>query len=156
MDCSVNYILVWPSASYPRQSTHICDDGSSYASRGQGILKREVLLYHWPPVWLVWNQLYDNWKLFIYLQNKLIQTSQTGGQGILKREVLLYHWPPVWLVWYQLYDNWIFFSFYLQNRLIQTNHTGGQWYSDTSPLVFPAEAHAHFWRPLVCAINILR
>jgi hypothetical protein len=26
----------------------------------QGILKGEVSLYHWPPVWLVWNQLYDN------------------------------------------------------------------------------------------------
>jgi hypothetical protein len=44
----------------------------------QGILKREVSLYHWPPVWLVWNQLYDNWQFF--LQNRLIQTSQTGGQ----------------------------------------------------------------------------
>ena len=28
--------------------------------------------------------------------------------------------------------------FYLQKRLIQTSQTGGQWYSDTSPLVFPA------------------
>jgi len=26
----------------------------------QGILKVEVSLYHWPPVWLVWNLLYDN------------------------------------------------------------------------------------------------
>jgi hypothetical protein len=25
----------------------------------QGILKGEVSLYRWPPVWLVWNQLYD-------------------------------------------------------------------------------------------------
>ncbi len=32
----------------------------------QGILKGEVSLYHWPPVWLVLNQLYDNWRfLFI-------------------------------------------------------------------------------------------
>jgi hypothetical protein len=30
------------------------------------------------------------------------------------------------------------FLFYFQNRLIQTSQTGGQWYSDTSPLVFPA------------------
>ncbi len=30
------------------------------------------------------------------------------------------------------------FCFYLQNRLIQTSQTGGQWYSDASPLVFPA------------------
>jgi hypothetical protein len=30
------------------------------------------------------------------------------------------------------------FCFYLQNSLIQTSQTGGQWYSDTSPLIFPA------------------
>jgi len=44
----------------------------SFKSRrpiGQGIQNGEVSLYHWPPVWLVWNQ-----------QNRLIQTSQTGGQ----------------------------------------------------------------------------
>jgi hypothetical protein len=47
----------------------------------QGILKGEVSQYHWPPVWLVWNQLYDCWQfLFFYFQNRLIQTSQTGGQ----------------------------------------------------------------------------
>ncbi len=46
----------------------------------QGILKREVSLYHWPPVWLVWNRLYDNLHLF-YFQNRQIQTSLTGGQG---------------------------------------------------------------------------
>ncbi len=27
----------------------------------QGTQKGEVSLYYWPPVWLVWNQLYDNW-----------------------------------------------------------------------------------------------
>ncbi len=36
------------------------------------------------------------------------------------------------------------FCFYLQNRPIQTGQTGGQWYSDTSPLVFPARP---FHRP---------
>jgi hypothetical protein len=46
----------------------------------QGILKGEVSLYHWPPVWLVWNQLYDNWQFLIFLQNRLIQISRTGGQ----------------------------------------------------------------------------
>ncbi len=45
---------------------------------GQGILKGEVSLYQWPPVWLVWNQLYDYWQFCFYLQNRLIQTSQTG------------------------------------------------------------------------------
>ncbi len=46
-------------------------------SLSHGILKGEVLQYHWP-VWLAWNRLYDNWQFF--LQNRLIQTSQTGGQ----------------------------------------------------------------------------
>ncbi len=45
---------------------------------GQGILKGEVSPYHWPPVWLVWNQTTDNF--CFYLQNRLIQTNQTGGQ----------------------------------------------------------------------------
>jgi len=42
--------------------------------------KGEVSLYNWPPVWLVWNHLYDYWQFLFYLQNRLIQTSQTGGQ----------------------------------------------------------------------------
>jgi hypothetical protein len=39
----------------------------------------QEILVHWPPVWLVWNQLYADWQLF-WFQNSLIQTSQTGGQ----------------------------------------------------------------------------
>jgi len=27
-----------------------------------GILKGEVSLYHWPPVWLVWISLFCKWK----------------------------------------------------------------------------------------------
>ncbi len=45
----------------------------------QGILKRSITV-HLPLVWLVWNQLYDNWLFCFYLQNRLIQTSKTGGQ----------------------------------------------------------------------------
>jgi hypothetical protein len=33
----------------------------------QGILKGEVFLYPWPPVWLVWNQLNDNWQFFVFI-----------------------------------------------------------------------------------------
>ncbi len=46
----------------------------------QGILKGEVSLYGWPPVWLVWNQLYDNRQFLFYLQNRVIPTGQAGGQ----------------------------------------------------------------------------
>jgi len=45
----------------------------------QGILKGEVSLYYWLPVWLVWNRMRTEIFCF-YLQNRLIQTSQTGGQ----------------------------------------------------------------------------
>jgi hypothetical protein len=36
------------------------DMNGEYGTR-QGILKGEVSLYGWPPVWLVCNQLYDYW-----------------------------------------------------------------------------------------------
>ena len=45
----------------------------------QGILKGEVSPYYWLPVWLVWNRMRTEIFCF-YLQNRLIQTSQTGGQ----------------------------------------------------------------------------
>jgi len=31
----------------------------------RGILKGEVSLYHWPPVWLIRNQLYEYWQFLI-------------------------------------------------------------------------------------------
>ncbi len=42
----------------------------SKRSSFQGILKWEVSLYHWTPVWLVWNQLYGNWKFFFLFENQ--------------------------------------------------------------------------------------
>jgi len=47
---------------------------------GQGILKGELSLFCWPPVWLVWNQLYDNWQFLFLFAKHAIQTGQTGGQ----------------------------------------------------------------------------
>ncbi len=47
----------------------------------QGILKGEVSLYHWPPVWLVQNQLYDYWQ-FLFLFAK-----QTNPKQSVKQEV---------------------------------------------------------------------
>ncbi len=43
----------------------------------QGILKGEVLLYCWPPVWLVWNQLYDSWQ-FLFLFVKQTNPNQSN------------------------------------------------------------------------------
>ncbi len=66
--------------SLPKVSSNIADSTLhsilSIESLIQGILKG-ISLYHWPPIWLVWNQL---WQLKFFLQNRLLQTSQTGGQ----------------------------------------------------------------------------
>jgi hypothetical protein len=53
----------------------------------QGALKGEVSLYCWPPVWLDWNQLYDNWQ-FLFLFEK--QTNPTG-QTLLSTKA---QWTP--------------------------------------------------------------
>ncbi len=48
----------------------------------QGILHREVSLYHWPPVWLVWNQLYDNWQ-FLFLFAKWTDPNQSNRRSMV-------------------------------------------------------------------------
>ncbi len=49
----------------------------------QGILKGEVSLYHWPPVWLVWNQLYDNW-YFLFLFAKHTNPNQSNRRSTVQ------------------------------------------------------------------------
>jgi hypothetical protein len=49
----------------------------------QGILKGEVSLYHWPPVWLVWNQLYENWQ-FLFLFAKQTNPNQSNGRSTVQ------------------------------------------------------------------------
>jgi len=53
----------------------------------QGILKGEVSLYCWPPVWLVWNQLYDNWQ-FLFLFAK-----QTNPNQSTRRSTVQWYFP---------------------------------------------------------------
>ncbi len=43
----------------------------------QGILEGEVSLHSWPPVWLVWNQLYDYWQ-FLFLFAKWTNPNQSN------------------------------------------------------------------------------
>ncbi len=50
---------------------------------GQGILKEEVSLYHWPPVWLVWNQLYEYWQ-FLFLFAKLTNPNQSNRRSMVQ------------------------------------------------------------------------
>ncbi len=49
----------------------------------QGLLKREVSLYCWPPVWLVWNQLYDNWQ-FLFLFEKQTSPNQSNRRSMVQ------------------------------------------------------------------------
>ncbi len=47
------------------------------------ILKGEVSLYRWPPVWLVWNQLHDNWQ-FLFLFAKQTNPNQSNRRSMVQ------------------------------------------------------------------------
>jgi len=49
----------------------------------QGILKGEVSLYCWPPVWLVWNQLYEYWQ-FSFLFAKQTNLNQSNRRSTVQ------------------------------------------------------------------------
>ncbi len=49
----------------------------------QGILKGEVPLYGWPPVWLVWNQLYNNWQV-LFLFAKQTNPNQSNRRSTVQ------------------------------------------------------------------------
>ncbi len=54
-----------------------------YEGRGivrQGILKGDVSLYHWPPVWLIWISRFANKNKNCQLSYSWFKTSQTGGK----------------------------------------------------------------------------
>ncbi len=46
-------------------------------------LKGEVSLYHWPPVWLVWNHLYGNWQ-FWFLFAKQNNPNQSNRRSTVQ------------------------------------------------------------------------
>ncbi len=48
-----------------------------------GNTKREVSQYRWPPVWLVWNQLYDNWQ-FLFLFAKQTNPNQSNRRSMVQ------------------------------------------------------------------------
>ncbi len=49
----------------------------------QGILKGEVSLYHWPPVWQVWNPLYD-YSQFLFLFAKQTNPNQSNRRSTVQ------------------------------------------------------------------------
>ncbi len=82
----------------------------------RGILKREVSLYLWPPVWLVWNQLYDNWQ-FLFLFAK-----QSN-----RRSTVQWYFPfsVPWSSWW-----WYLVLFNFQSSMILAVKTGGLHYKN--------------------------
>jgi len=48
-----------------------------------GILKREVSVYHCPPVWLLWNRLYDSWQ-FLFLFAKQTNPNQSNRRSTVQ------------------------------------------------------------------------
>jgi len=54
-----------------------------------GILKEELSLYCWPPVWLVWNQLHDYWQ-FLFLFAKQTNSNQSN-----RRSMVQWYLPPL-------------------------------------------------------------
>ncbi len=76
--------LVWKQRVF--LNSLVCHFQSASASSGsqawildQGTLKGEVSLYHWPPVLLVWNQLYGNWH-FLFLFAKQMNPNQSNSR----------------------------------------------------------------------------
>ncbi len=84
---------VWPMC-FKHQSIHReranmhSPDIACTTAFDQGILKGEVSLYHWPPVWLVWNQLYDN-RQFLFLFAKQTYLNQSN-----RRSMVQWYFPP--------------------------------------------------------------
>jgi hypothetical protein len=81
------------------------------AHPGKGILKGEVSLYHWPPIWLVWKQLYGNWQ-FLFLFAKQTNPNQWNRkstvQWYLPLKYILAHLSPS-------YGWWNYYSWYSRN-----------------------------------------
>jgi hypothetical protein len=117
----------------------------------QGILKGEVSQYRWPPVWMVWNHLYDNRHFFVFAK-------QTNPNQSNRRSMVQWYFPLQYSLIMSNAGNtkggsiivlltfcltglestaWLLTFFFLQNRLIKTSQTGGELYSSTSPFSIP-------------------
>ncbi len=71
------------------------------------MLKGEVLLYHWPPVWLVWNLLYDYWQ-FLFLFAKQTNPNQSN-----RRSTVQWYFPPLVFPGIKIIILHLVFSFFL-------------------------------------------
>jgi hypothetical protein len=60
-----------------------CSTTCARKNFSQGILKGKESLYCWPPVWLVWNQLYDYWQ-FLFLFAKQTNPNQSNRKSTVQ------------------------------------------------------------------------
>ncbi len=77
-------ILIKPSEDSSVKVNKIKIAKKNIWKNGQGILKGEVSLYHWPPVWLVWNKLYVNWHYFLFLFAKQTNPNQSNRRSMVQ------------------------------------------------------------------------
>jgi hypothetical protein len=84
--CNWKSIISWTVCPLTKLHTIFVTLRVPYQERDysfQGILKGEVSLYRWPPVWLVWNQLYDNWQL-LFLFAKQTNPNQSNRRSMVQ------------------------------------------------------------------------
>ncbi len=88
-DCELTNELApkWRFVGETQRPTNKCSGGSQDCCIEQILLKGEVSLYQWPPVWLVWNQLHDYWQiLFLFAK-------QTNPNQSNRRSTVQWYFP---------------------------------------------------------------
>ncbi len=86
------FLRPWQQA-FPGHLSNVYTQAQEPANRlGREYLKEEVSLYRWPPVWLVWNQLYDYWQFLFLLFLFAIQTNPNQSKQEVNGTVIL---PPL-------------------------------------------------------------
>ncbi len=84
---SKNVIFLFSLKDLSAKMTNVLVQQSTKHRQDQGTLKGEVSLYRWPPVWLVGNQLYENWQ-FLFLFAK-----QTNPNRSNRRSTVQWYFP---------------------------------------------------------------
>ncbi len=86
--CPWHYFGMWVRHE-PKTEEYFGTQHFTVKSRplNQGTLKGEVSLYCWPPVWLVWNQLYDNWHFLFWF------AKQTNPNRSNRRSTVQWYFP---------------------------------------------------------------
>ncbi len=79
-------------------------------------LNGDVSLYHWPPVWLVWNQVYDNWQFFFLF------AKQTNPNQPNRRLTVQWYFPPFSIPIVTIeFTKFFFYIFTALNKVIVMN-----------------------------------